>query len=113
MAPKPGEKDPEGSVEWREPGPRMAVNVDGQLLAKCQLHDGLVLASPEERNRATHHRSDESEQRPEHHSILLVAGVEWEPESRATVDLSFRDAEDGHAETRAKSLWTNNGHAQE
>jgi hypothetical protein len=43
MGPEPGEEDPEGSVQR----PRMAVNVDGQLLAKCQLDDDLVLASPE------------------------------------------------------------------
>ena len=47
MAPEPGEEDPEGAVQWREPRPRMAVNVDGQLLPKCQLYDGLVLSVPQ------------------------------------------------------------------
>jgi hypothetical protein len=47
VAPKSREKDPEGSIERREPRPRMAVNVDGQLLAKCQLYDGLVLLTSE------------------------------------------------------------------
>ena len=66
---------------------RVAMDVDGQLLAKRELHDGLVLSTPEESNRAAHDRSDESKQRPEHHSILVAAGVEWEPESGAVIGL--------------------------
>jgi hypothetical protein len=73
----------------------MTMDVDGQLLAKCELHDGLVLSTPEEGDRAAHDRSDESEQRPEHHAILLAAGIEWESESRAGAGLSSTDEEDG------------------
>ena len=66
MAPEPGEEDPEGSVQRREPRPRMAVNVDGQLLAKRQLYDGLILSAPQYGDRAAHDRTDESQKRAEH-----------------------------------------------
>ena len=75
----------------------MAVNVDSQLLAKCKLHEGLVLATPEDCDRAAPDRCDESEQRPEHHPILLAAGVERESESLAGVDLSSTDQVDRDA----------------
>src|SRR5262249_42819949 len=94
MRPPPGESDPEGSVQWREPRARMTVNVDGQLLAECQLYDRLVLATSEKSDRAAHDRCDESQERPEHHPILIAVGIEWEPESRAMVDLSSADERD-------------------
>src|SRR5258705_6554692 len=109
MRPELREGDPEGSVQRREPRPRMTMDVDGQLLAKRELHDGLVLSTPEEDDRAAHDRSDEREQRPEHHAIPLAAGIEWKSESRAGVGLSSTDEEDRRAETRAKSMRTNNG----
>ena len=76
--PEPREGDPEASIQWREPRPRMPMDVDRKLLAKRELDDGLILSTPEEGNRAAHDRRGESEQRSEHHSILLAAGLEWE-----------------------------------
>jgi hypothetical protein len=67
MGPEPREGDPEASIQWREPRPRMAMDVDRELLAKRKLHEGLVLSIPEEGARAAHDRCDQSEQRPEHH----------------------------------------------
>ena len=55
-APPPGpesrERHPEGPVERREPGPRMLVYEDGQLLAERELYDGLVRPVPNERRGA-------------------------------------------------------------
>ena len=101
--PIPGEGDPKGSVQRREPQPRMAMDVDGQLLAKRKLDDGLVLSTPEEGDCAAQHRSDESEQRPEHHPILLAAGAEREPESRETVGLSSTDERDRDVRKRERN----------
>jgi hypothetical protein len=81
----------------------MAMNVDGELLAKRELDDGLILSASEKRDPAAYDRNNEGEQRPEHHPILLAAGVEWEPESRAMVDLSSTDAEDWHARKREEN----------
>ena len=39
---------PEGPVQGRKTWPRMTVDVDGELLAERELHDGLVLSAPEE-----------------------------------------------------------------
>ena len=47
MAPEAREENPEGSVQGREPRLGMTVNVNGQLLTKCQLYDCLVLSIPE------------------------------------------------------------------
>ena len=102
MRPEAREGDPEGSVQRREPRPRMMMDVDGQLLAKRALHDGLILSTPEEGDRAAQ-IEDESEQRPEHHSILVAAEVEWEPESRATVDLSSTDEKDWRERKRKRN----------
>jgi hypothetical protein len=55
----------------------MVMDVDRELLAKRKLHDGLVLSTPDEGDRAAHDRCDESEQRPEHLPILLAVGAEW------------------------------------
>ncbi len=71
----------------------MPVDVDGELLAEGQLHDGLVLSAPKEREGAAQHDSDEREQRVEHSRIVRVAGFEWEPESRAVAGLSSTDEE--------------------
>ena len=54
------------------------MDVDRKLLAKRELDDGLILSTPEEGDRAAHDRRGESEQRSDHHSILLAAGVKWE-----------------------------------
>ena len=47
MTPELREGDPEGSIQRREPWSRMAMNVNGQLLAKRELDDGLVLSISE------------------------------------------------------------------
>src|SRR5262245_978015 len=91
----------------------MAMDVNGKLLPKRKLDKGLVLSTSEEGDRAARDQSDESEQRPEHCSILLAAGVEWEPESRARVGLSLHEGRgSGRAKTRTTSIGTNNGYAQ-
>jgi hypothetical protein len=46
MGPEAGECDPEGTVQWRESRPRMAMDVDRELLAERKLYDGLVLSTP-------------------------------------------------------------------
>jgi hypothetical protein len=43
-----------------------------------------------------------TEQRPEHHPILLAAGVEWEAESQADVGLSFMDTENRDVRKRSE-----------
>jgi hypothetical protein len=91
MRPEASEGDPESSIEWREARPRMPVDVDGELLAEGQLHDGLVLAAPEEGEGAAQHAGDEGDQRPKHRLILAAAGVEWESESRVEASLSSTD----------------------
>ena len=47
MGPEPGEGDPERTVQRRESRPRMAMDVNRQLLAQRKLHDGLILPAPE------------------------------------------------------------------
>ena len=47
MGPEPGEDDPECPVQRRETRPRMAMDVDGKLLPKGKLDDGLVLSISE------------------------------------------------------------------
>jgi hypothetical protein len=69
------------------------VDVDGELLAEGQLHDGLVLAAPEQGESAPQHGKGKIEQCPDHRLILVPAAVEWEPESRAVVGLSSMDEE--------------------
>jgi len=91
MRPEASEGDPEGSIEWREVRSRMPVDVDGELLAEGQLHDGLALAAPGEGEGAAQHRGDEGEQRPKHRRILAAAGVEWQSESRVEAVLSSTD----------------------
>jgi hypothetical protein len=71
----------------------MLMDVDGELLAEGQLHDGLVLVAPKEREGAAQDNSDERDQRVEHDRIVRVAGFEWEPESRAVAGLSSMDEE--------------------
>jgi hypothetical protein len=88
----------------------MPMDVDGKLLAEGQLHEGLVLPAPKEREGAAQHDGDERGQRVEHGRIVRAAGFEREPESRAVAGLSSTDeGESGSAKTRAKSVRTNNG----
>ena len=54
----------------------MLVGVDDELLAEGQLHDGLVLSAPKEREDAAQHDSDEREQHAEHARIVRAAGFE-------------------------------------
>ena len=71
----------------------MPVGVDGELLAEGQLHDGLLLAAPNEREGTAQHDSDEREKRAEHAWIVRVGGFELEPESQGVAGLSSTDEE--------------------
>jgi hypothetical protein len=93
LRPDAREGHPKGSVQRRESGPRVAVGADRKLLAERQLDDGLALAASEEAERAAKHANDEGEQRPKRRRILAAGVVEWEPESRAAVDLSSMNEE--------------------
>jgi len=75
LGPEPRERDPEGSVERREPGPRMPVDVDRELLTEGQLHDGLVLSATEQRGGAVQNRDEEDGQRPQHGARFCSASV--------------------------------------
>jgi hypothetical protein len=97
--PQAREGDPEGAIEGGEPWPAVSMGVDRELLTEGQLDDGLALAAPDEGQGAAQYGSDEAEQRPKHRPILIAAGAEWEPESRAAVGLSSTDSEIEAGET--------------
>ena len=58
------ERDPEGAIEGREPGPAMASSVDLELLTQRELDEGLILATSEEREDASEDRDRERRCRP-------------------------------------------------
>jgi len=93
LGPESSESDPEGPVQWREPRPRLAVDIDSQLLPECQLHYGLVLAASEESQGTAKDGGQEREQRPNHRPILVAASPNGEPESEPKSDLPSRDEE--------------------
>jgi len=74
--PEAGERHPERPIERRETGPRALVDVDGELLAERQLHEGLVLAASKERERTSKRAGEKREPRAEHRRILAAAGME-------------------------------------
>ncbi len=61
--PEARKRDPERAIERRQSRPRLPLRVDGELLPQGQLHDRLVLATPEEREEAWGHCHQELEQR--------------------------------------------------
>jgi hypothetical protein len=87
----------------------MPVDVDGELLAEGQLHDGLVLAAPEEGEGAAQHAGDEGEQRPKHRLILAAAGANWESESRVEAGLSSTDQGNRGPGINADEDWERTG----
>ena len=56
-------RDPELPIERRQPRSRVPPRVDGKLLSQGQLRDGLVVATPEEREEASDDRRQELQQR--------------------------------------------------
>lgn len=71
----------------------MAMDVNGELLTEGQFDEGLILAAPKERERATQHDDDEREQRTDHGRIVRGAGLEWVSQSRAVAHLFSMDEE--------------------
>ncbi len=61
--PEARKRDPERAIERGQSRPRLPLRVDGELLPQGQLHDGLLLATPEEREEASDDRRQEQEQR--------------------------------------------------
>ena len=45
--PQPGERDPEGAIEGREPRPPLLLDVDRELLPERELDERLVLPAPD------------------------------------------------------------------
>jgi hypothetical protein len=58
--PKSHERNPEGSIERRQPRPPMATCVDLELLAERELHERLILTTSKERKEAAEDRERES-----------------------------------------------------
>ena len=54
-------RDPERAIERVEPWPVLPLGVDSELLPQGQLHDGLLLATPEEREEASGDRRQKLE----------------------------------------------------
>jgi len=46
------EGDPEGAIQRRQPRPVLAPRVDLELLSKCELDEGLILAASQQREEA-------------------------------------------------------------
>jgi high-affinity iron transporter len=69
----------------------MAMDVDRQLLAKRELHDGLLLATTKECEDAPKDRDRESRCRPHRAPILLESTMRREAESDSTSDLPSED----------------------
>ncbi len=57
------QRDPERPIDRGESRPGLPLRVDGELLPQGQLHDGLLLATPEEREEASNDSRQELEQR--------------------------------------------------
>jgi hypothetical protein len=62
--PEPGQRDPEGAVQRREPGLRSLLGVGRELLAQGKLDDRLRLAPSEEGEDRAKKRRCEIEQSP-------------------------------------------------
>ena len=80
--PDSGEHDPERAIERREPRSRPIMIVDRELLAKRQLDDGLLLATPGEGEDAAKERDHQDEQRSHGSRMVLDFVGQNEPESR-------------------------------
>ncbi len=70
--PESRESDPEGSINRRDPRPRMAASVDRELLAQGELDNGLIPAAAEQSGAALDDRDLERDHHPHHrgHSAL-------------------------------------------
>jgi hypothetical protein len=58
--PQPDERNPEGSIERRQPRPSMATCVDLELLAQRELDERLILSTSKECKKAAEDRERES-----------------------------------------------------
>jgi hypothetical protein len=59
--PEPGERDPEGAIEWCQPRLRFQSIVGGKLLAKGELDDYLLAVAAKECGNASHDECQEME----------------------------------------------------
>jgi hypothetical protein len=69
--PQTDERNPEGSIEQRQPRPTLALSVDLELLAERKLDERLIPATSEESQEATEDRECESRCGPHRGSILM------------------------------------------
>jgi hypothetical protein len=77
--PEPRECDPEGAIERGQSRSRPPLHVDGELLPQGQLDNGLLPATPEERDETSGDRRQELEQRS--HAGRNAARVRGEEEA--------------------------------
>lgn len=73
--------DPEHAIPPRKARPWIPMGVDRELLAKRELHDGLILATTKESEDAPEDRDRESRCRPHRAPILLESTIGREAES--------------------------------
>jgi len=76
------------------------MRVHRELLAKCDLDDGLILATPEERDDAPENRDRKSCCRPHRALILLDSKTRSEAETDSASELPSED----ERETAAKNV---------
>jgi hypothetical protein len=80
----------------------MSMGVDSELLSKCELDQGLLLATPEEGEDATQDRDRERRCRPHARPILLESPMRRQAESDLASGLPSEDERDRDAEKRER-----------
>ena len=90
--PDSGEHDPERAIDRREPRSRPIMIVDRELLAKRQLDDGLLLATPGEGDDAAKDRDQQDEQRSHGSRRVRYRAGQNESESVNSSGLSSADS---------------------